>query len=160
MPILAEWRYPGGSPREAVLFASRVSPRGAGILRVYSYTHYRKRTREAVPTLAARLEAFLGHVDDLAEFNLPVAGGRRFFSEQLGGKPQRFYFLFDSLDLLLFHPKYVERVLHGGGLLKRSTSANNVASNSKLPPENEKHHEGTCLTSREVFQCRFQCPRW
>jgi hypothetical protein len=42
---------------------------------------------EAVPTLAARLEALLGHVDDLAELDFPVTGRRRFFSEQLGGKP-------------------------------------------------------------------------
>src|SRR5579862_2543573 len=48
----------------------------------------------------------------------------------------------------------------GEGSLNNQHLRNNVASNSKLPPENEKHHEGTCLTSREVFQCRFQCPRW
>jgi hypothetical protein len=79
------------------------------------------------------LEAFLGHIDDLTELDFPVTSGRRFFSEQLGGKPQRFYFLFDSHDFLLFHPKYVERVLHGGGLLKQSTSANNVASTLNCP---------------------------
>ena len=88
----------------------------------------------------------LRHVDDLAKLNFSVLGRRRFFSEQLGGKPQRFYFLFDSLDFLLFHPKYVERVLHGEGSLNNQ-HLEQRGIDSKLPPENEKHHEGTCLTS-------------
>ena len=48
----------------------------------------------------------LRHVDDSTELNFSVAGGRTFFSKQLGCNPWRLYFLFDSQYFLLFHSEY------------------------------------------------------
>jgi hypothetical protein len=79
----------------------------------------------------------LGHVDDLPDPTFSFPGRRRFFSQQLGGNPQSFYFLFDSQYFLFFHSEYVKRILHGEGSLI------NNQHHSKLRPEGEKHHEGT-----------------
>jgi hypothetical protein len=58
--------------------------------------------------------SLLGHINHLPELNLPIADRGRFFSEQLGGNPQRFYFLFDSHDFLLFRSENIEGILHWG----------------------------------------------
>jgi hypothetical protein len=58
------------------------------------------------------MRASLRHADDLPELDFPVTGGWRFFSEQLGGDPQRFYLLFDSQYFLFFCSEYVKGILH------------------------------------------------
>jgi hypothetical protein len=67
----------------------------------------------------ARACTGLGHFDHLPVFHSPIASGRRLFADQLGGDPQRFYFLLDALDFLLFLPEYFKGILHGGLLVGR-----------------------------------------
>jgi hypothetical protein len=70
-----------------------------------------RRSRRSLPSTRTGL----GHVDDLSEFNCPVAGKRRFCSKQFGCNPQRLYFLFDSQYVLLFQSENFKRILHGSG---------------------------------------------
>jgi hypothetical protein len=60
---------------------------------------------------------WLGHIDDLSDPTFALASRRRFFSQQLGGDPQGFYFLFDSRYFLFFASEYFKGIFHGGGLL-------------------------------------------
>jgi len=76
---------------------------------------------DAVPFQNPDAETFpqptLRHFDRLAGLNFSVAGRWRFFSQQLRGNPQRFYFLSHSYDFLLFHAQYFKWILHGEGSL-------------------------------------------
>ncbi|HXR14649.1 MAG TPA: hypothetical protein VN777_00455, partial [Terriglobales bacterium] len=95
----------------------------------------------------------LGHADDLPELNLPIAGRRRIFSEQLGCNPQGFDFLFHSLDFLLFYSEYFKGILHREGSFHHCQDQLLVSTNSKPQDGIEKHHESTRLKwlVRSVF---------
>ena len=84
----------------------------------------------------------LGHLDGLAGLNFSVADGWRFFSQQLRGNPQRFYFLSHSYDFLLFHAKHFKGVFHGEGSFNYQHHQPSQASTVNPRHKIEKHHEG------------------
>ena len=88
----------------------------------------------------------LRHFDHLPVFHSSVASGGRFFSDQLGCDPQRFYFLFDSLDFLLFLRSTSRGFFMGDSLSAIKINCQS-GTDSKPPGDSEKHHEGTRLLS-------------